>query len=110
MASGDIERHSFSPGLDVFLDQLDTFTKVKPQGVTSERGRVGKARGQCQDGKDDDRYENQLAGLVRTVIAVIAVISVISRPRGRPQLPLEEERGVAEQGVRGVEQRGLRSK
>ena len=43
MASGDIERHSFSPGLDVFLDQLDTFTKVKPQGVTSERGRVGKA-------------------------------------------------------------------
>jgi|TARA_B110000196_G_scaffold229490_1_gene198107 hypothetical protein len=43
-------------------------------------------------------------------IAVIAVISVISRPRGRPQLPLEEERGVAEQGVRGVEQRGLRSK
>ena len=42
-----------------------------------------------------------------SAISVTSVISVISRPRGRPQLPFEEERGVAEQRVRGVEQPGL---
>ena len=54
--------------------------------------------------------QRAVAIAVTSLISVTSAISMTSRPRGRPQLPLEEERGVAEQRVRGVEEGGLSSK